>query len=274
MAVFEELNALNINGHTEQKKVEGKELTYLSWPWAWAEVKKRYPDAHYTIWRNAEGLPYTEDPQTGYMVYTSVTIDGITHEMWLPVMNGANRAMKREPYEYTTRFGVKGVEAATMMDINKTIMRCLVKNLAMFGLGLYLYAGEDIPEAEQEQKKEEPAGPEFTRPAVKPEAKVSAVTNVVELPKVAKKEEPKQEKAIPTNPVLKYLLNEMAIMREARGLTPSQNNKLFKDQHEALIKSKIAPDKKLEEYTMQEAEALIQAMWKCFSPKGTELKTE
>ena len=157
MAVFEELNGLNINGHTEQKKVEGKELTYLSWPWAWAEVKKRYPDAHYTIWRNANGLPYTEDEQTGYMVYTSVTIDGITHEMWLPVMNGANRAMKRAPYKYSTKYGEKSVEAATMMDINKTIMRCLVKNLAMFGLGLYIYAGEDLPEVEQEDQKQSAA---------------------------------------------------------------------------------------------------------------------
>ena len=95
--VFEFLSGLNINGHTEKKKVEGKELTYLSWPWAWAEVKKRYPDAHYTIWKNADGLPYTEDERTGYMVYTSFTIDGITHEMGLPVMNCANRAMKRAP---------------------------------------------------------------------------------------------------------------------------------------------------------------------------------
>ena len=47
MNVFEDLNALNINGHTETKNVSGKELTYLSWPWAWAEVKKRYPDALY-----------------------------------------------------------------------------------------------------------------------------------------------------------------------------------------------------------------------------------
>ena len=150
--VFEDLNGLNINGHTEKKKVEGKELTYLSWPWAWAEVKKRYPDAHYSIWKNENGLPYTEDPATGYMVYTSVTIEGVTHEMWLPVMNGANKAMKRAPYKYTTKYGEKSVEAATMMDINKTIMRCLVKNLAMFGLGLYIYAGEDLPEVEKEDQ--------------------------------------------------------------------------------------------------------------------------
>ena len=156
--VFETLNALNINGHTETKNVSGKDLTYLSWPWAWAEVKKRYPDAHYTIWKNENGLPYTVDPLTGYMVYTSVTIEGITHEMWLPVMNGANKAMRPEAYEYKAGNYTKTCEAATMMDINKTIMRCLVKNLAMFGLGLYIYAGEDLPEVEKEEqaKQEQP----------------------------------------------------------------------------------------------------------------------
>jgi hypothetical protein len=66
--------------------------------------------------------------------------------MWLPVMDGANKAMKAEAYTYTTKYGEKDVEPASMFDINKTIMRCLVKNLAMFGLGLYIYAGEDLPE--------------------------------------------------------------------------------------------------------------------------------
>ena len=87
------------------------------------------------------------------MVYTNVTIDGITHMMWLPVMDGANKAMKNKPYTYNTKSGEKTVEAATMFDVNKTIMRCLVKNLAMFGLGLYIYAGEDLPEVEAEEQK-------------------------------------------------------------------------------------------------------------------------
>ena len=134
MAVFEDLNVLNINGHTEKKQVEGKELTYLSWPWAWAEVKKRYPDAHYTICKNESGLPYTEDPQTGYMVYTSVTIDGITHEMWLPVMDGANKAMRAQPYKYTTKWGEKTVEAASMMDINKPLCAAWSKTWQCSGL--------------------------------------------------------------------------------------------------------------------------------------------
>ena len=153
MAVFEELNAINVNNKTEKKKSGGTELTYLSWTWAWAEVKKRYPDAHYEIMMH-DGLPYVYDENTGYMVFTTVTIDGISHMMWLPVMDGANKAMKSKPYTYSTKYnGEKTVEAATMFDVNKTIMRCLVKNLAMFGLGLYIYAGEDLPETEAEEQK-------------------------------------------------------------------------------------------------------------------------
>jgi ornithine carbamoyltransferase len=82
------------------------------------------------------------------MCHTEVTIAGETLEMWLPVMDGANKSMKKEPYTYQTRFGEKTVEGATTFDINKTIMRCLVKNLAMFGMGIYIYAGEDLPETE------------------------------------------------------------------------------------------------------------------------------
>lgn len=156
MAVFDELMSVNVNGHTEKKKTGGTELTYLSWPFAWKEVKQRYPDAQYEI-EKFNGLPYVYDERTGYMVYTTVTIEGITHEMWLPVMDGANKAMKAVPYEYTVRDRYKGeqvktVAAATMFDINKTVMRCLVKNLAMFGLGLYIYAGEDLPITDEPQE--------------------------------------------------------------------------------------------------------------------------
>lgn len=151
--VFDELNSINVNDRTEKKKSGGTELTYLSWTWAWAEVKKRFPEAHYEIVMH-NGLPYVYDENTGYMVFTNVTIDGITHTMWLPVMDGANKAMKNQPYTYSTKYnGEKTVDAATMFDVNKTIMRCLVKNLAMFGLGLYIYAGEDLPEVEVEEQK-------------------------------------------------------------------------------------------------------------------------
>ena len=153
--VFDVLYSTNVNGHTEKVENDyGKELTYLSWCYAWAEVKKRYPDANYEI-EKFNGLPYVFDELTGYMVYTKVTIEGVTHEMWLPVMDSKNKAMKATPYKYQTKKGEKTVEAATMFDVNKAIMRCLTKNLAMFGLGLYIYAGEDLPEADRENKQNE-----------------------------------------------------------------------------------------------------------------------
>lgn len=142
MNSFEKLYKIDVNAKTEKKNG----LTYLSWAWAWAEVKKVYPEATYNIKKFEHNLPYVYDEDTGYMVFTDVTIDGLTHEMWLPVMDGNNKAMKNRPYTVRTRTREIPVSAATMFDINKTIMRCLVKNLAMFGLGLYIYAGEDLPE--------------------------------------------------------------------------------------------------------------------------------
>lgn len=151
-STFELLNDINVEEHTEDKNG----LKYLSWAWAWAEFKKKYPDATYEIWRDESGKPYTFDPDLGYMVYTSVTVNGLTHSMWLPVMDNKNNAMKNVKYKVSKGRYTADVEPATMFDVNKAIMRCLVKNLAMFGLGLYIYAGEDLPEVESEEKKETP----------------------------------------------------------------------------------------------------------------------
>jgi|GEM_PF-534198 len=149
---FEILNSINVNSMTEKKQTGGTTLTYLSWASAWAVAKANFSDIEYEIERNPEtGLPYWYDPLTGYMVFTKVTIGGQTHEMWLPVLDGANRAMKAEPYEVQTKYKKTIVQAATMADINKTIMRCLVKCLSMFGLGLYIYRGEDVPSTDTEQ---------------------------------------------------------------------------------------------------------------------------
>lgn len=151
MSVFETLSSINVNEYTEKKNG----LTYLTWSYAWKEFKKVCPDATYEVVK-FDGKPYVYDENLGYMCYTTVTVNGLTHEMWLPVMDGANKAMKAVPYTYKVKsYGKeveKTVQAATMFDINKTIMRCLTKNLAMFGLGLYIYAGEDLPEAEQPEK--------------------------------------------------------------------------------------------------------------------------
>lgn len=148
--VFERLSAINVNDKVEKKS----NLTYLSWAWAWSEVKKACPDATYKIGET------DYDEVLGFMCHTTVTIEGETLEMWLPVMDGANKSMLKKPYTYKTKYGDKSVESATSFDINKTIMRCLVKNLAMFGMGIYIYAGEDLPET--------PAAPVMTAPAPPP----------------------------------------------------------------------------------------------------------
>lgn len=139
---FAELYSLDVGEYIEKKQG----LSYLTWSYAWAEFKKIYPDATYEVKKDEQGRCYFGDENIGYMVYTTVTAGGLTYEMWLPVMDNANKSMKLNAYTYQTRSGEKSVEAISMFDINKAVMRCLVKNLAMFGLGLYIYAGEDLPE--------------------------------------------------------------------------------------------------------------------------------
>lgn len=138
-----QLLGANYNDHTEKKNG----LTYLSWAWAWSEAIKADPNANYEI-VTFDGVPYKETP-LGIMCYTKVTMLGTTRTMWLPVMDSRNQALKTEAYKNSKGYNVP---AADMFDINKTIMRCLVKNLAMFGLGIYIYAGEDLPEELSDEK--------------------------------------------------------------------------------------------------------------------------
>ena len=146
--MFNALSNLDLSDKCEKRD----QLTYLSWANAWSEFKSAYPSATYQILKNENGLPYFSDPNLGIMVFTEVTVDDVTHQMWLPVMDSKNKAMKLEPYTYSVwnnfkkAFEEKTVQAASMFDINKTLMRCLVKNLAMFGLGLYIFQGDDLPE--------------------------------------------------------------------------------------------------------------------------------
>lgn len=155
---FQQLYSLNLNDKVENKNG----LTYLSWANAWAAFKTVYPNASYRIIKNPQtNLPYFVDENLGIMVYTEVSADHQTYEMWLPVMDSSNKAMRTQSYTYQVwdrtnrKYIEKKVEAATMFDVNKTLMRCLVKNLAMFGLGLYIFAGEDMPET-VESSTEEP----------------------------------------------------------------------------------------------------------------------
>lgn len=130
-SVFDTLNAINVNDHTEKKG----NLTYLSWAWAWQEVKKACPDATYTIYENQQGWNYFTDGRTCW-VKTGVTINGIEHIEYLPVMDNRNNSL---PLERVTSFSV-----------NTAIQRSLTKACARHGLGLYIYAGEDLPQGEAE----------------------------------------------------------------------------------------------------------------------------
>lgn len=127
--VFETLSKINVNDKTEKKNG----LTYLSWAWAWGEVKKRFPDVQSKVYETPEGCIYWTDGKTCW-VKTGVTINGQEYIEYLPVMDYANRAIP--------------LERVTSMDANKAIQRSITKAIARHGLGLYIYAGEDLPEDE------------------------------------------------------------------------------------------------------------------------------
>ena len=132
---FTELYGVNVNGHTEKKN----NLTYLSWAWAWGEIKKIHPDATYTVYENADGWNYHTDGRTCW-VKTGVTVNGIEHIEYLPVMDYKNKSIS--------------IENVTSFDVNKAIQRSLTKACARHGLGLYIYAGEDLPEEEAAEKQD------------------------------------------------------------------------------------------------------------------------
>lgn len=135
-STFAVLNAINCNEHTEKKNG----LTYLSWAWAWQMVKSNFPDATYTIYENRDGWNYHTDGRTCW-VKTGVTIGGQEYIEDLPVMDSRNRSI---PYESVTSF-----------DVNKAIQRSLTKACARHGLGLYIYAGEDLPDAADDEARAE-----------------------------------------------------------------------------------------------------------------------
>jgi len=130
-----ELLSLNVSGHIEKKNG----LSYLSWAWAWAEALKHDPEATWCVHTYAGGEePYMRVGKTA-MVHVSVTLKGIRRECMLPVMDHRNKAIP-DPDAFA---------------VNTAIMRCMTKALSMHGLGLYIYAGEDLPEGAPEPTAEE-----------------------------------------------------------------------------------------------------------------------
>ncbi|MCF0229698.1 MAG: DUF1071 domain-containing protein [Parasporobacterium sp.] len=130
-SVFETLAAINCNEHTEKKNG----LTYLSWAWAWQIVKQNYPTAFFTIYEREDGIPYFTDGSTCW-VKTGVTIEGLEHIEYLPIMDFRNNSIP--------------LGNVTSTDMNKAIQRSLTKACARHGLGLYIYAGEDLPDTDEQ----------------------------------------------------------------------------------------------------------------------------
>ena len=122
-SVWKPLSAIDVTKNVEKK---GK-LSYLSWAWAWSTLMEHYPDSTYTFTD-----PNTLDNGT-VEVQVTVTVKGVSHTMWLPVMDNRNQSIANP----------------TSRDVSDARMRCLVKCIGMHGLGLYLYAGEDLPQAVQ-----------------------------------------------------------------------------------------------------------------------------
>lgn len=140
-SVFETLSAINVSGKTEKKNG----LTYLSWAYAWAEVCKVYPTATYKVYeRDTQWGPvnYFTDGRTCW-VKVGVTIDGLEHVEMLPVMNFKNQSIP--------------LDKVTSCDANKAIQRAITKAIGRHGLGLYVYAGEDLPESESQVQPVQPA---------------------------------------------------------------------------------------------------------------------
>ena len=131
-SIFATLNAVNCNDHTEKKG----NLSYLSWAWCWQIVKSHYPDASYNIYESPDGWNYFTDGKTCW-VKVGVIIQGLEHIEYLPVMDAKNQSI---PFD-----------AVRSTDINKAIQRALTKACARHGLGLYIYAGEDLPDAPSQQ---------------------------------------------------------------------------------------------------------------------------
>lgn len=156
--MFDYLSNLDLSEVLEKRD----KLSYLSWANCLELLYKVYPTASFRVVKNpSTGLPFFSDPNTGIFVYTEVTIERHTTECFLPVMDFRNKSMKLQPYTYTVynsykkAYEEKTVDAATSFDINKTIWRCLVKNVAIAtGIGLNVFQGEadDIPEKQNDDQ--------------------------------------------------------------------------------------------------------------------------
>lgn len=204
---FKVLNAVDCSEKTEKKNG----LTYLSWAWAWGEVKKLHPDATYTIYENAQGWNYHSDGRTCW-VKTGMTVNGIEHIEYLPVMDFRNASIK--------------AEMVTSFDVNKAIQRSLTKAAARHGLGLYIYAGEDLPEAAVETT------PVQSKPIAKVEPKEPVKVTAVQ-PDVLKSRNAELRALLKARNKTFVDYKRVAGERTASGMTDDEYNQLLVELVEA-----------------------------------------
>ena len=178
--MFETLSSLDLSHLIEKRE----NLAYLSWSNCFSILKQIYPLATYRVIKNPEnGLPYFTD-RIGIFVYTEVEIEGVTTECFLPVMDNKNKAMRLEPYTYQVwdnykkNYVEKNVNAATSFDVNRTIWRALVKNVALAtGIGLSLYTGEDVPSIGDDTASSAPQ--QMQRPVQQPVDPLAGIKNAI-----------------------------------------------------------------------------------------------
>lgn len=227
MSAYNELAAVNVSGRVEKKNG----LSFLSWAWAWAELKKRYPMSYYTIYESRDGWNYHSDGRTCW-VKTGVTlVDGdssLEHIEYLPVMDARNRSIP--------------ANAVTSFDVNKAIQRSLTKAVARHGLGLYIYAGEDLPEDEAVQAE-----------SVQPPAQPPRVTVIkgTTVPDAAQTRKQRMDK----------MCAELGIVSQADLL----------QKRRALLAAGLMEDKKISEMTDEAFESMLDAFYKNFPREGAAI---
>lgn len=159
---IKKLLGLDVSKHIESKpSSNGKSLSYLSWAWAWDQALRADPNAtfHVESWTDERGdTKCWMDVNGTAMVWVRVSMLGQTRTCMLPVMNARNEPISISGRQFKDRYGNEKVEKLDAFNLNTAIMRCLTKCLALFGLGLYIYAGEDLPidEEPDPKKKSEP----------------------------------------------------------------------------------------------------------------------
>lgn len=217
------LKLFNTNVSDKIEKKNG--LSYVSWPYSWAEAKKQFPDANYTIYENKDGWFYHTDGKTAW-VKTGVTINGIEHIEMLPVMDFKNRSIP--------------VDQITSTDVNKAIQRSLTKAVARHGLGLYVYAGEDLPEEEAETRRQEKEAVIQAKAQGKGKAEITTSGKVQEL-----------------SEAMKYIQNELAFMAEKTGCEPQTMRTQFNIWRKKLEADGVVPKVSATDMTAEQAQQLI-----------------